>query len=149
MASQCHPVTVNAVSDWLGIPDTIHEAAKRLQGVQIEKSNAIRLIDKYNRENCLIYADPPYVLETRTQRHYANEMTMSQHEVLLQSLNNHIGYVMISGYDNELYNDLLKGWTKNTIMATTEAANKRQEVLWLNPKTAESGYTQTSLFEAL
>lgn len=139
--------TVNAVSDWLGVPETIFEATERLQGVQIESMDAVKLIEKYSRKDCLIYADPPYLLETRTKRHYANEMTIEQHESLLQSLNNHKGFVMLSGYDNDLYNDTLKGWSKKTKMATTDAANSRKEILWLNPRISETGHIQGSIFE--
>lgn len=142
-----NPSTINAVPDWLGVPETIIQATERLQGVQIEKQDAIELIERYNREDCLIYADPPYLLETRTKRHYANEMTIEQHESLLKSLGDHDGFAMISGYENDMYNDILKGWTISKKMAITDAANKRQEVLWLNPKIAESGHTQGSIFE--
>lgn len=144
-----NPNTINAVPDWLGVPETILEATERIQGVQIENMDAMELIEKYNRADCLIYADPPYLLETRTKRHYANEMTIEQHESLLQSLNDHSGFVMLSGYDNDLYNDTLTGWAKTTKMATTDAANKRQEVLWLNPRISESGHTQGSIFEVI
>lgn len=144
-----NPITINAVPDWLGVPATIMEAAERLQGVQIENSDAVELTEKYNREDCLIYADPPYLLETRTKRHYANEMSIEQHESLLLALNNHSGFVMLSGYDSDMYNDILDGWTKKTKMATTEAGNKKQEVLWLNPRISESGYTQGSIFEVI
>lgn len=144
-----NPSTINAVPDWLGVPETIKEATERLQGVQIENTDAVELIEKYNREDCLIYADPPYLLETRTKRHYTNEMTIEQHESLLQSLINHSGFVMLSGYDNDLYNDTLTGWAKTTKMATTDAANKRQEVLWLNPRISERGHTQSTIFEMI
>lgn len=144
-----NPSTVNAVPDWLGIPQTILIATERLQGVQIEKQDAVQLIERYNREDCLIYADPPYLLGTRTKRHYANEMTIEQHESLLLALNNHSGFVMLSGYDNDMYNETLKGWTKSKKMVTTDAANKRQETLWLNPRIAENGHTQGSLFEVI
>lgn len=56
---------------------------------------------------------------------------------------------MLSGYDSEMYNNLLSGWTKTMKLATTDAANKRQEVLWLNPRIAESGHTQGSIFEVI
>ncbi|WP_324255173.1 DNA adenine methylase [Lysinibacillus sphaericus] len=95
------------------------------------------LIERYNRQDCLIYADPPYLLETRTKRHYAHEMKDSEHEELLLTLNKHKGFVLLSGYDNDLYNDLLQGWSRLTKMSTTDAATSKQEVLWLNPVVTE------------
>lgn len=140
------PVTVNAINDWNGLPNTIYKAADRLKQVQIENQDAIELIGRYNREECLIYADPPYLLETRTKRHYAHEMDQEQHIELLEKLNHHAGYVILSGYDSELYNDLLTGWSKVTKMATTEAATHKEEVLWLNPAIIEQN-RQLNIFE--
>ncbi|MEN2468115.1 DNA adenine methylase [Ornithinibacillus sp. JPR2-1] len=140
--------TVNALPDWNGLPGTILEAAKRLKKVQIENQDAITLIERYNREDCLIYADPPYILETRTKRHYAHEMTNEQHIRLLKTLNNHSGFVLLSGYDSELYNDLLPGWTKITKIAQTEAAQSKLEILWLNPAVSKKN-SQLSIFEVI
>jgi DNA adenine methylase len=140
--------TVNALPDWNGLPGTILEATKRLKEVQIENQEAVTLIERYNREDCLIYADPPYILETRTQRHYAHEMTNEEHVDLLRTLNNHTGFVFLSGYDSELYNDLLPGWKKITKMAQTEAAQSKLEVLWLNPAVSEKN-SQLSIFEVI
>lgn len=140
------PVTVNAINDWNGLPAIIYQATERLKQVQIEKQDAVEVIGRYNREDCLIYADPPYLLETRTKRHYAHEMKNDQHITLLEALNKHNGYVLLSGYDSDLYNDLLHGWSKLTKMATTEAATSKQEVLWLNPAVSERN-KQLSIFE--
>lgn len=126
-------VTINALPDWNGLPETILEATKRLKEVQIESQDAVALIERYNREDCLIYADPPYVLSTRTKRHYAHEMDNNQHITLLESLKQHKGFVLLSGYDSDLYNEMLNGWTKLTKMVQTEAAQSKQEVLWVNP----------------
>jgi DNA adenine methylase len=140
--------TVNALPDWNGLPGTILEAAKRLKQVQIENQEASTLINRYNREDCLIYADPPYVLETRTQRHYAHEMNNVQHINLLETLNGHKGFVLLSGYDSDLYKDVLKGWSKVTKMAQTEAASVKQEVLWLNPAVTERN-KQLNIFDVV
>lgn len=108
-----------------------------MKNVQIENQDALTLIKKYNHDDCLIYADPPYVLETRTKRHYAHEMTDTQHEELVKELNNHSGYVLLSGYDNDLYNDILKGWSKATIKNQTVTGKNKQEVLWISPTIVE------------
>lgn len=131
------PNTVNAIPDWNRLPKRILEATKRLKNVQIENQDALTLIKKYNHDDCLIYADPPYVLETRTKRHYAHEMTDTQHEELVKELNNHSGYVLLSGYDNDLYNDILKGWSKATIKNQTVTGKNKQEVLWISPTIVE------------
>lgn len=139
-------VTVNALPDWIGLPHAILAATNRLKKAQIENQDAVTLIERYNRQDCLIYADPPYLLETRTKRHYAHEMKDSEHEELLLTLNKHKGFVLLSGYDNDLYNDLLQGWSRLTKMSTTDAATSKQEVLWLNPAVTERN-KQLSFFD--
>lgn len=139
--------TFSALPDWRKLPAVVLEATERLQNVQIENQDAATLIGRYNKEDCLIYSDPPYLLSTRTKRHYAHEMTDGQHEILLNALMEHKGYAMISGYNNDMYNDILQGWTRISKMATTEAAQEKCESLWLNPQIIEMGYIQGSLFE--
>jgi DNA adenine methylase len=139
-------VTINALPDWNILPGVILEATRRLKNVQIENQNAIQLISRYNRENCLIYADPPYVIETRRQKYYAHEMNDEQHIKLLEVLKKHKGFVLLSGYNNEIYNDLLTNWTKLSKMVKTEAAQVKEEVLWMNPAVCESNH-QLNIFE--
>ena len=131
-----NPISTHATTDWDELPRRIQDYTERLKFAQIECKPAVEVIKTHNYESCLIYADPPYVLTTRTKRHYANEMADDDHIELLQVLNEHTGYVLLSGYDSVLYNDLLVGWSKVEKLAKTEFAQKKKEVLWLNPKTA-------------
>jgi DNA adenine methylase len=55
-----------------------------------------------------------------------------EHEKLLEALKMHSGPVLISGYDSELYNDLLRGWYKKEIETSAEQGKKRIEVIWTN-----------------
>ena len=102
-----------ASQDWCNLPDKIMEIAERLRGVQIENRPAAELIPRFNYNNVLIYCDPPYMLKTRHGKQYKCEMDDSEHEALLDMLLKHKGYVIISGYDTELYNTMLTGWNKN------------------------------------
>ncbi len=54
-----------AVIGWNNLPQCIIAAADRLKCTQIEKRPAVQLILKFNRPDVLIYADPPYLMETR------------------------------------------------------------------------------------
>lgn len=119
--------------DWNKVPKRILEAAERLKDAEIENRNAFELIEKYNREDCLIYVDPPYLLSTRRQRYYNVEMTEDkEHRELLELLKNHLGPVIISGYDSKLYEDVLKGWNRKEIRTNAEQGKQRIEVLWFN-----------------
>lgn len=56
-------------------------------------------------------------------------MSNEQHIELLNLLKSHPGKVMISGYDNELYDTALSSWHKDT---TAEQGLRRRECLWMN-----------------
>lgn len=137
----------DTAKDWDRLPTKILQVADRLKEAQIEHQPAVQLIERYKRPDVLIYADPPYVLETRTKRHYKHEMKTEDHIELLEVLNEHPGPVLLSGYDHELYNNVLTSWHKETMTVSAEAGAKRQEVLWINPVAAKKGYFQQSLFE--
>lgn len=105
----------------------------RLKKVQIESQPAVKLINRYNRSDVLIYADPPYLLSTRSKRMYRYEMNDNDHLELLKVLNEHSGPVLLSGYNNDLYNTYLKDWKRVTKDVKAERGRDREEVLWLNP----------------
>lgn len=123
-----------AAGDWANLPDVIRKMSDRLKGVQIENRPAVRLIREFNYPNVLIYADPPYVKSSRSCSRdlYRHEMTDEDHEELLDVLIRHKGPVIISGYDNPLYNDRLKDWKNEQIEARTQVQGKSTEVIWMN-----------------
>lgn len=117
---------------WNNFPETLELASKRLLQAQIENQDALKLIERYNKEEVFIYCDPPYPLNTRKNYLYEYEMTDNEHMKLLNVLKNHKGKVMISSYENELYNNLLKGWKKEYKNTTAENSIKRTEVIYMN-----------------
>lgn len=121
-----------AATYWCKMPQTIIEAAERLRGVQIENRPALELIQRFNYSNVLIYADPPYLLSTRHGKQYRHEMTDADHRELLDALLGHRGPVLLSGYDNNLYNSALQGWHREERTAIAQTSTRRQEVLWMN-----------------
>jgi len=123
-----------AAMDWASLPERIIEAAERLRGVQIENQDAVKLMKRYNFPDVLIYLDPPYMPGTRNQRpQYAFEMdTAEEHEELLQAALMHSGPVVISGYDSDLYNNILRDWHKVTTVSNTHLNVRKTECLWMN-----------------
>lgn len=118
---------------WSKLPDTIAHVAKRLKEVQIECKDAIDLIKAYDAPDCLIYADPPYLGETRGGKLYRCEMMeRSDHKRLLDALKVHTGPVILSGYDNDFYNSELQGWTKACKNGRSNNGGARTETLWMN-----------------
>lgn len=77
----------------------------------------------------------PHLHQTRTSKNgYQYEMTFADHEMLLKKLKSLSGSVVLSGYNNDLYNDHLNGWTKystNARAATQRGAIIRNECLWI------------------
>lgn len=123
-----------ASQDWCNLPEKIMQAAERLRGVQIENRPAMELIQRFNYPNVLIYLDPPYVLSTRRGKQYRHEMDDAAQNELLDIALVHKGPVLISGYENELYNDRLKDWHREETVCYSQINSKKKEVLWMNFK---------------
>lgn len=121
-----------ALRNWNELPELIEEMAARLKEVQIENMPALELIRAFNYSDVLIYADPPYVLSTRSRPQYKYEMTNQNHVDLLLELCQSKAMVMISGYDCPLYEKYLSGWRKEQIRARTQNNAARIETLWMN-----------------
>ena len=120
------------VNCWNTMPERIFEAAARLKDVQIENRPALELIQKFNYDNVLIYADPPYLLSTRGGKQYRHEMDEQGHVELLAALKSHRGPAIISGYPSELYDSELRGWNRITKQSYNQNSDARTEVLWFN-----------------
>jgi site-specific DNA-adenine methylase len=99
------------------------------------EADAVTYLKKYKfTGNELVYADPPYLPETRKRRHiYSFEYSDSDHEILLSLISSIPCPVIISGYNSELYNDVLEQWSKKTFNSKTHI-DVREECLWFNFK---------------
>jgi DNA adenine methylase len=119
---------------WNKVPDQLRALAVRLKDAEIENRDALEVIERHASADCLVYADPPYPHSVRTQHVYGNEMSDEDHILLLKSLRNHPGPVVVSGYANELYDDALGDWRRVVTKAPkVEKAAVRLEVLWVKP----------------
>lgn len=125
------------IKQWNELPDKISAVANRLKQVQIENRPAVDVISRYNKDEVLIYADPPYLESTRNGAIYQNEMSDEDHIQLLNVLINHTGPAFLSGYDNELYSDILSNWHREERKQVIDNGTNRTEVLWINPVAAE------------
>lgn len=121
-----------AVMCWNRLPEDLLTAAERLKNVQIENRPALDLIRNFNFSNVLIYADPPYLLNTRGGKQYRHEMSEQDHVELLEALLQHKGSVMLSGYPSDMYAEMLKGWNEVRRKSYNQNSDQRTEVLWCN-----------------
>lgn len=123
---------------WNGITETIDEAAARLKGsttnlVQIEHMDALRLIERYNTPDALIYIDPPYVRSSRKSGAlYRFEMDDEQHMQLLEIITRSRAKIILSGYQNNLYDRYLKDWKTDSTMSQTTSTKMALETIWMN-----------------
>jgi len=118
---------------WQRVPAELAELAWRLADAEIENRPAIEVMKRFAAKDCLIYADPPYLLSTRTQKMYSHEMTEEEHIEMLEVLAAHPGPVVLSGYESKLYSEHLRdGWDEIRIKPPkVEKAAVRTEILWV------------------
>lgn len=122
-----------AVYNWYRLPEWIIGIVDRLKQVQIENRPALEVIKRFWYPNVFIYLDPPYPLSTRTAKQYKHEMTDQDHVELLETILQFPGKVIISGYDNDIYNSTLKDWYKDSVKGYAEYYGAdRREVIWMN-----------------
>ena len=127
---------------WAEYPEVIASFCQRLQGVLIENRPALACIRQYDHVDTLHYIDPPYVLDTRNARgrYYRHEMSDTEHEELLNVLPALDGFVIVSGYETDLYDDYLGAWEKHRTqsrISSFRGTSVRTECVWLNPRCAE------------
>jgi DNA adenine methylase len=80
----------------------------------------------------LVFCDPPFHPSTRRRKNvYTFDYTVEDHERLLALLMNLPCKVMLSGYDNPLYDSTLAVWNQHTFAAKTHTG-LRQETVWFN-----------------
>jgi DNA adenine methylase len=90
--------------------------------------------DRHLTSDTLVYCDPPYLIATRsTQRPmYEHEFNEFQHTQLCAILRELRCMVMLSGYANLLYNQLLHDWNTHTFTTTDRRGNVKTEKVWFN-----------------
>lgn len=119
-----------SVSDYLSSIDRLTDIHQRLSNLIVSNIDGLELIKKYkNKENVLIYCDPPYVQSTRTSNiRYDIDMEDDIQDKFIDVCIGSKCKMLISGYDNEKYDALLENGF-NKVNFTT---NNRVETLWKN-----------------
>lgn len=116
-------------------PLTIAAVQPLLTAVDVVQADAVEWLRDYPAaEDVLIYADPPYLRETRScQRDlYRCEFaTRAEHVRLIELAQSSPARWIISGYWSELYAKRLAGWRTVQFKMTTRRG-VREEWLWMN-----------------
>lgn len=118
------PATIAAYPPPAGVELVQGDAAAFLRGFDVAGAGRV-----------LVYADPPYVLATRTSaKRYRFDYTDAQHRELLAELRAIAAAgaaVIVSGYPSELYAAELAAWRTFTFQAMTRGG-PRTEQLWMS-----------------
>lgn len=129
------------VSRWNNRPDYLELVADRLSQVRIENKDAISLFrDFTDRPATLVYFDPPYLAD-RQPGYDHDEDSKEFHERLLKAVMKAKCMVLLSAYENDLYDAYLtraRGWHKKRMKTTTRGHNgkdlEREEIIWFNER---------------
>ena len=121
--------------------------ASRLAAVSIESCDAAHLVRRLATPDAVIYADPPYLADTRRSRRagsacadYRQDMgDPERHEDLAEALHATDATVFLSGYHSPLYDGLYGDWDRIEWQTHAYSSNAlrvnrgaRTEVLWSN-----------------
>lgn len=115
----------STVSRWLNTIEMLPEIHARLSRVQIECQDWRKIIERYNGPGSFLYADPPYISETRKSGGYKHELSLEDHAELVERLIAYPQLVMLSGYAHPLHDSLVKaGFLRVDIPTTCHAAGR-------------------------
>jgi DNA adenine methylase len=122
--------------------DRLDIYAERLRTVQIECKDFRSLLARCDKRGVCVYADPPYLKETRHRNgsSYTHDMTEKDHEDLLDIL---CGFtrasVVLSGHHSPMYEHHLRHWRRYEFSVTAKGMfqksgrSRRTEVVWVSP----------------
>lgn len=122
---------------WETSIENLSEVAKKLRRASISCQSYSSILPVL-LPNAFIYLDPPYLPETRTALNTYNiEMDKKDHEDMLALIKASPAKILLSGYENDLYNKELSSWNRfeKTVVNNASQAKKkntRKEVLWAN-----------------
>jgi len=119
-------------------PAVIKSFTPPIPNLKLINGDAISFLQGPNfpdARNTFIYLDPPYLMTARSSSRqiYAHEFgDAGQHEALLGIARLLHCRVAISGYQSDLYADLLHDWRVITFPAMTRGGTIATEWLWMN-----------------
>jgi DNA adenine methylase len=125
----------------LAMPDPLAEWIEGRSMYELYQTDGIAFLESYAFTGLeLVYADPPYVISTRSKTSYGcggalrykYEMADGDHRRLLRVLLELPCKVILSGYDSPMYADALDKWAHTTFQAMTHRGVHKTESLWCN-----------------
>ncbi len=128
----------NEVSAWLTTIEGLPAIHSRLKRILILNEPALEVIRKHDGPSTLFYLDPPYLPEARTAPSvYVHEMSLADHQQLLETIKSVKGKVILSSYPSRAYDEALNGWSREVFDVANHASGSKRkgretEVVWMN-----------------
>ena len=116
-------VVRNRAQAWRDTVEMLPEIVYRLRRVQIDNDDWEVILDRYDNPDTFFYLDPPYVPSTRKSGGYNHELDESDHERLVEKIQTLEAKVLLSGYDNPIYEGL--GWERTDYETTCYSAHNK------------------------
>lgn len=139
-------------SSWISAVVRLAVVHQRMMRVQVDNQDFRKVLPRYDTPETLFYLDPPYVPATRRSGSYRHEMSLADHQELVEILLGLEGMALLSGYDHPVYKPLERaGWEKRSWQTVCQAAGrtrrsglqgkgqvsakqKRTECVWISPR---------------
>ena len=127
-----------AIADFEHAREVLDDIFPVLKKAIILNQDGIDILPRFDKDGHFIYCDPPYHHDTRSKVRYDTDMSGEDHERLIsQLLELEKAQVMVSGYDHEVYNQLVNaGWHKHQFdvntYSPTNQPKKKVETIWMN-----------------
>ncbi|MCF6159518.1 MAG: DNA adenine methylase [wastewater metagenome] len=100
----------NPVQSFRNAIDSLNAVADRLRNVCIENLDYRECINRYDSRDTLFFCDPPYL---NAEHYYTRgDFTLDDHSTLADLLHQVKGKVMITHYQNDLYDELYRDWQR-------------------------------------
>ncbi|MCL6562715.1 MAG: DNA adenine methylase [Firmicutes bacterium] len=126
-------------------------AQRRLRGVVLECGDWRAVVDRYERPDTLVYADPPYLTDDPRDAYGVGRFGPAEHAALVERLLAYEGLAVVSGYPHPLYERLeAAGWVREArrvsvnVLGRTMASglaggrlgeeHYRADCLWWSPR---------------
>ena len=112
------------------IAEDLQFISQRLRNVVLENRNYKTLIKKYDSKQTLFYIDPPYVfpLEEKGKKDGLYERKFNRKDMteLVQILKKIEGKFVLSHYQNDFVESMMKGWTNKKVIEAKKLSGKIQ-----------------------
>lgn len=129
------------VSKFINKVEGLTHAIERLRSAQIDNRSFKSVIPQHSRADFFIFADPPYLPQVRTGRKdYKYEMSIEDHALLSELLNDTDSKVMVCHYDCLEYDQFYPSpkWKKilapDRVTNLGKQKNGKREAVWVNYK---------------